>query len=123
MQQAIESFYSDRCRQPSDRRGILDAAKSFHFVLPLRQIAMGTIACVSRAAKGFVSLSAHVDVGRSPLPDITALFEFAAFARRLPFVDDRQPSSNPAVIRFSVVEIHQDVVIFIFTLGITAVVT
>src|SRR6266404_1824231 len=82
---------------------------------------MRAIACVSRAAEGLVGLPAHIDVGRSPFPNIAALFEFAAFARRLPFVDDRQPSTNPAAIRCSVVEIHQDDGIVIFTLGITAV--
>jgi len=50
-------------RQPSHRRLILHAAKTFHFVLPLGQIAVRAIAGVSRAAQGFVGLAAHIDVG------------------------------------------------------------
>jgi hypothetical protein len=79
------------------------------------------IAGIAGAAECFVGLTAQVNIGRSPLPDITALLELASFARRLPFIDGWQSSTNPTAIRRSVVEIHQDDGIVVFALRITAV--
>ena len=50
-------------RQPGHGRGVAGAAKTFHFVLPLRQIAVGAIASIARAAQGLIGLAAHIDVG------------------------------------------------------------
>ena len=49
--------------QPGYRRRVLDAAETFHLVFPLRQVPVGAVASVTRAAEGFVGLPTDIDIG------------------------------------------------------------
>ena len=63
-------------RKQRHGRRVSETAKPFDFVLPFRAVTVGAIARVARTAE---SLKARIDVGGSPFPNTSSLFQFPHF--------------------------------------------
>ena len=100
----------------------MKATKAFDRVFPVRQIAVRAIAAIARAAQGFISLAAQINVGCGPLPNITVLFEPSSFAGRRPLLNRRQAPAGPAAVGRGFVKIHQNDGIVLLASGVAAVV-